>query len=119
MARMGRPGLTVEQKAVVWERWRRGESLSHIGRELGKHPASVFEVLKASGGISPAARFRASGTLSPCEREEISRGIATGNSTRAIARCLGRAPSTVSREINRNGGRGHYRATTADQRAWD
>jgi IS30 family transposase len=119
MAGLGRPGLTVEQKTAVWERWQRGESLSHIGRELSKHPASIFGILKATGGIAPAARRRAHGALSLHEREEISRGIAAGDSIRAIACTLERAPSMVSREISRNGGRDRYRATLAEQRAWD
>lgn len=119
MARLGRPGLSDEQKVVVWSRWRKGESLSHIGRVLGKHPASVFGVLKLFGGIPPATRQRKSIDLSLCEREEISRGIAAGTSIRTIAYLLGRAPSTISREINRNGGRRCYRATRANMRAWE
>lgn len=119
MARLGRPGLSDEQKGVVWSRWRQGESLSHIGRVLGKHPASVFGVLKLFGGIPPATRRRKPTDLSLCEREEISRGIAAGTSIRTIAYTLGRAPSTISREINRNGGKNRYRATRADLSAWE
>lgn len=119
MARTGRPGLSPEQKSRVWEGWRRGESMSHIGRELGKHPASVFGVLKASGGIMPHARCRSERALSLYEREAISRGLAAGSSFRTIAGLIGRSPSTVSREVARNGGREHYRAVTADRHAWD
>ena len=119
MARLGRSGLTDEQKAVVWNRWQEGESLSHIGRVLGKHPASIFGVLKVFGGIAPAKRCRKPTDLSLCEREEISRGLAAGTSIRTIAHSLGRAPSTISREINRNGGKIRYRATQADRMAWD
>lgn len=119
MARTGRPGLRPEQKFRIWAGWRRGESLSHIGRELGKHPASVFGVLKASGGIMPQARHRSERTLSLEEREAITRGISAGSSFRAIAGMIGRSPSTVSREVTRNGGREHYRAVAADCHAWD
>lgn len=119
MARTGRPGLSPEQKSRIWTGWRRGESMSHIGRELGKHPASVFGVLKASGGIMPQARCRSERVLSLQEREAITRGLAAGNSFRTIARMLDRSPSTVSREVVRNGGRERYRAVAADCRAWD
>jgi IS30 family transposase len=119
MARTGRPGLSMAQKSRIWEGWQRGESMSHIGRELGKHPASVFGVLKASGGIMPQARCRSERALSLEDREAITRGIAAGSSFRAIAGMIGRSPSTVSREVARNGGRGHYRAVSADCHAWD
>jgi len=119
MAQRGRPGLTAEQKQQLWSRWKAGESLSEIGRALGKQPGSIHGVVACNGGYVPAARCRSARVLSLTEREEISRGLAEGLSLRAIARRLGRAPSTISREIARHGGRTHYRATRADDRAWD
>jgi len=119
MARVGRPGMSDVQKRELWQRWRKGESLSDIGRALGKFPASVFGVLRLYGGCSPAPRTRSRKALSLAEREEISRGIALELSMREIARRLGRSPSTISREVNRNGGLSHYRANTADENTWD
>ena len=118
MARTGRPGLSGEQKRELWTRWKQGQSLSDIGRALGKHAASVFGVVAAKGGIAPAARTRSQAALTMEEREEISRGLVAGLSLRRIAAKLGRAPSTVSREVRRNDGRACYRAASADQRAW-
>jgi IS30 family transposase len=118
MAQRGRPGLSARQKSDLWSRWRRGESLSEIGRALGKQAGSIFGVLAASGGISPASRKRADSALSLREREEISLGLVKGRSIRAIASRLRRTPSTVSREISRNGGAVNYRAALADERAW-
>ena len=106
------------QKKELWRRWKEGESLSEIGRALGKHAGSIHGVVKAHGGIVPAARRRSARTLSFAEREEISRGLAHEEPVRRIAARLGRAPSTVSREINRHGGRRRYRAVRADDRAW-
>ena len=119
MAQMGRPGLSAAQKGELWERWKHGESLSDIGRALGKHAGSVFGVLKLNGGIFSPARRRSRRALTLSEREEISRGIAAGRAMRRIAAAIGKSPSTVSREIARNGGRSRYRATEADCRAWD
>ncbi len=118
MARTGRPGLSPEQKRDLWFRWKAGESLSDIGRALGKHAASVFGVLRAHGGIMPTPRKRNVACLRPEAREEISRGLVAGSSFRHIAEQLGRSASTASREVGRNGGRRKYRATTADSRAW-
>jgi len=117
MARMGRPGLSSAQKAELWQRWKSGQSLSDIGRALGKHAGSVHGVLSANGGILPATRCRSSRSLSLAEREEISRGIAAGASMRKIAAIINRSPSTISREVSRNGG-STYRAVEADSRAW-
>jgi IS30 family transposase len=111
-------GLTAKQKAELWERWRAGESVNEIGRTLGKHASSVFDVLQRQGGIYRAPCSRSARCLTLGEREEISRGIAAAYSVREMARQLGRAPSTVSREITRNGGRAGYRAAQADQAAW-
>ncbi len=118
MAQLGRPGLSAMQKAELWERWKNGESLSEIGRALGKHAGSVFGVLKTHGGIVPTPRRRSRRTLTLGEREEISRGLAAGRSIRHIAITLSRPPSTVSREITRHGGRTRYRAADADAAAW-
>jgi len=114
---MGRPGLSSAQKAELWQRWKSGQSLSDIGRALGKHAGSVHGVLSANGGILPATRCRSSRSLSLAEREEISRGIAAGASMRKIAAIINRSPSTISREVSRNGG-STYRAVEADSRAW-
>jgi DNA-binding CsgD family transcriptional regulator len=119
MARMGRPGLSAEQKAELWARWKAGESLRDIGRALGKHAGSIHGVVAARGGIAPAERRRSRLALTPAEREEISRGLAAGTSIRQIAASLNRAPSTISREITRHGTRCTYRATVADERAWE
>jgi IS30 family transposase len=118
LAQMGRPGLSASQKAEVWRRWKNGQSHSDIGRALGKHPASIHGVVSANGGIVPLPRRRSRRALGWEEREDISRGIAAGDSMRMIAASIERAPSTVSREIARNGGRGRYRANVADEAAW-
>lgn len=96
-----------------------GQSLSDIGRALGKHVGSIHGVISSNGGIAPAARCRLRLVLSLAEREKISRGMAVSASMRQIAIMIGRAPSTVSREIARNGGRNKYRASEADALAWD
>ncbi len=120
MARLGRPGgLSAAGKKELWERWRAGESVSDIARALKKPPGSIHGMLRATGGISPPQRRRRRCALTPAEREEISRGLASGDSMRAIAARLGRPASTVSREVGRNGGRKDYRATKADERAWE
>jgi IS30 family transposase len=118
MAQMGRPGLSSQQKHELWARWKAGQSLSDIGRSLGKHAGSIFGVLHARGGIAPPARRRSRRSLSVHEREEISRGLVSGLSLRVIAAQLDRAPSTISREVGRNNGRTKYRAANADERAW-
>ncbi len=118
MAQMGRPGLSASQKRELWQRWKHGQSLSDIARALEKHPGSIHGVVSSNGGIVPLERRRSRLALSPLEREEISRGIAADRSMRKIASSIQRAPSTVSREIARNGGRKRYRASEADQGAW-
>lgn len=119
MAQMGRPGLSAAQKAELWQRWKQGQSLSEIGRALGKHAGSIHGVVSSNGGFIPSIRRRARRALALAEREEISRGLAMGSSIRQIAGQLGRAPSTISREIHRHGGAHRYRASEADTRAWD
>jgi len=108
-----------EQKAEMWDRWQRGESLTSIGRGFDRPSSSIFGQLSPSGGIRPPPRRRSRLALTLPEREEISRGVVTDLSLRTIASQLGRSPSTISREINRNGGLKHYRASQADQAAWD
>jgi IS30 family transposase len=119
MPRTGRPGLSAQQKKELWKRWKDGESLSEIGRALGKHAGSIHGVLSSSGGIAPRDRSRRPGSLTLVEREEISRSLAASRSVRAIAKRLGRAPSTISREVTRNGGAKHYRAASAEVCAWE
>jgi len=110
--------LPEARKKELWERWKAGESISDIARALRKPPGSIHGVLKANGGIVPPRRRRPKWMLSLTEREEISRGLASGESMRAIAARLGRSASTVSREVGRNGGRKDYRAAMADEKAW-
>src|SRR5246127_700159 len=113
-----RDRLSTEQRIDMWRRWKAGESLHDIGRAFGKGHGSIRFLLTQRGGIVPAARRRSLRTLTLAEREDISRGIASGSSIREIAKTLQRAVSTVSREVARHGGRPLYRATDADQKAW-
>ncbi len=110
--------LSAEQRADIWERWQRGESMSSIGRLFERESSSIYSILQPSGGIRPPNRTRSRVALSLSEREEISRGLASHQSMRSIARRLERPPSTISREIHRNGGYDGYRASAADQAAW-
>ena len=110
---------TEADKAKMWDRWQKGESLNSIARLFGCSHSSIQGVFAPTGGIRPPPRRRSGRALSLSEREEISRGVAAGRSLRCIATSLGRAPSTVSREVNRNGGRQPYRANKAEQAAWD
>ena len=110
--------FTQTEMAEVWDRWENGESLNSIARGLERGHSAVQGMLSRTGGIRPAPRQRSRLALTLAEREEISRGIAAGDSMRAIAAQLGRSPSTISREINRNGGRRCYRANQADEAAW-
>jgi len=119
MEQRARIYYTQAQKALMWDRWQQGDSLATIARLFDREHSSVERILQESGGIRPSGRRRARLVLSLAEREEISRGVATGCSLRSMAATLGRAPSTVSREIRRNGGRCGYRASPADQAAWD
>jgi IS30 family transposase len=113
-----RTRVTAAESAELWERWKRGEGLHAIGQVLGRGHTSIAAHIRPSGGIRPPLRRRSVRALTLAEREEISRGIVAGRSVRAIARVLGRAASTVSREIGRNGGSRRYRAEASDQRAW-
>ena len=107
-----------QQKAMMWDRWQKGESLKDIARVFDRGHSSVSRILAESGGIRPAARSRSPRALTLPEREVISRGLAVHLSMRAIAVQLGRPASTVSREIQRNGGCADYRANCAEQAAW-
>lgn len=110
---------TEAQKALMWERWKNGESLHEIARHFNRFHSSVRGILAETGGIRPAQRRRSARALTLAEREEISRSLASGSSIRSIATFLGRAPSTISREISRNGGQEQYRASQADQATWE
>ena len=112
-----RRGFTTAEKTELWDRWQRGESLKAIGRAFGKPSSSIYFQASPYGGIRPAPRRRSRLALTLSEREEISRGIAVHRSARSMAGLLGRSPSTVSREINRNGGYDRYRAALADEKA--
>jgi IS30 family transposase len=111
-------GFSGQEKADLWGRWKAGESLSDIARALDRQPGTVFAILAVDGGVVRPSRTRSRFALTPAEREEITRGLAAACSIRSIALRLGRAPSTVSREIIRNGGASRYRGTEADQQAW-
>ena len=117
MARARRE-YSAQERRELWERWKRGESISEIGRALGRAPGTIHYTLRQHGGLAPRDRRRASLALTLAEREEISRGVAVGESARAIARRLGRATSTITRELDRHGGRRRYRAAEADRCAW-
>ena len=112
-------GFSTTEIIELWDRWQRGESQKEIGRAFGKSSSSIHFQLAPYGGIRPAPRRRSRLALTLIEREEISRGIVAEQSIRSIARMLGRSPSTVSREVCRNGGYARYRAAAAEQRAWD
>ena len=110
---------TSQQKTEMWDRWQKGDSLKDIGRGFDRPSSSIYGQLSPTGGIRPPDRRRSHRALTLAEREEISRGIVGNLSIRTIASKLGRSPSTISREINRNRGYNQYRATKADQSAWD
>ncbi len=109
---------TESQKALMWERWRKGESLQQIAQLFDRNHSSIQRILAETGGIQPARRCRSRLALTLAEREEISRGLIAGRSIRSIAMKLKRSPSTISREVNRNGGPPDYRAGQAEQAAW-
>ena len=111
--------LSATQRTDLWSRWKAGQSLHQIGRVFGKSHVSIHFLLSQHGGIVPAARRRSLLTLTLAEREDISRGIASGSSIRDIAQGLRRTASTVSREVSRHGGRLQYRASEADHQAWE
>jgi IS30 family transposase len=119
MKRRPRIHYTESQKALMWERWQKGESLQQIAQLFDRNHSSIQPILAATGGIRPALRRRSRLALTLGEREDISRSVVAGHSIRSIAAQLGRAPSTISREIKRNGDQEGYRASPADQCAWE
>ena len=119
MGYRGRIYFTEKQKAEIWDRWQRGESMSSIGRMFDRNSSSIYPLLSRTGGIRPPERKRSRLALRLSEREEISRGLRAQLSLRTIARQLRRAPSTISREVRHNGGRTGYRAARSDRAAWD
>src|SRR5512141_2276876 len=110
---------SVRHKARMCERWLKDDSLQQIAQLFDRTHSSVQGILVRTGGIRPAPRHRSTLALTLTEREEVSRALAAGHSIRSIASRLGRAPSTISREIQRNGAQQWYRASEADQAAWD
>ena len=118
MERRFHRGFTTAEKTELWDRWKRGESLKAIGRAFGKPSSSIYFLVAPHGGIRPTERRRSRFALTLAERGVISRGVAAHRSARSIAQLLGRSPSTVSREMSRNGGYDRYRATLADENAW-
>jgi IS30 family transposase len=119
MKRRPRIHYSEADKKLMWDRWQKGDSMHDIGRLFDRGHSSIHRILADNGGVRPLQKTRSRLALTLSEREEISRGVATGCSLRSIAVTLGRSPSTVSREINRNGGRRRYRANQADRAAWD
>ena len=119
MARRPRLLYTNEIKAEIWNKYQQGESLWSIARSINRTSSTIYGILSPTGGIRPPERKRSSLALSLAEREEISRGLVANISIRKIASGLERSPSTICREVNRNGGCSEYRAATADQKAWD
>src|SRR5215218_1154215 len=109
---------TAAESAEIWDRWRRGQGLWTIARAFGKTSSSIYAHISPTGGIQTPPRHRSRLALTLVEREEISRGLVHGQSLRQIACGLGRAPSTISREVTRNGGLGSYRAEASDRQAW-
>jgi len=116
--RRKRREYSAAERRELWDRWKRGESISDIGRALGRAPGTIHETIRQHGGVAPPERRRSRLALTISEREEISRGVAAGEPARRVAARLGRSPSTVTREIVRHGGRRRYRAAEADKRAW-
>ena len=119
MAYRTRIKYTAAQRSEIWDRWQRGESMSSIGRLFDRESSSVYSLISPTGGIRPADRKRSRLALTLSDREEISRGLVSGISLRGIAAQLGRAPSTISREVKRNGDNACYRAAQADEAAWN
>ena len=119
MAKLGQPGLTVPQRQEMRARWMAGDPLEAIAESLGRSRRQIERIRAENGGYGPTPRRRSPRALSWAEREEISRGLAAEDSLRTIAARVGRAPSTISREVAHNGGRRRYRAVRADIEAWE
>jgi IS30 family transposase len=116
---VARQDVSTSERTALWRLWREGVALRAIARTLGRAPGTVYNVVQPHGGIPPRVRRRAPRVLRLAEREEIACAVAAGLSLRTIGRQLGRAPSTVSREVRRHGGRAGYRASRADAAAWE
>ena len=114
-----RINFTPAQKSLMWDRWQHGDSMREIAKLFDRYHSSVQKIIAREGGIRPRPRVRSPRSLSLAERETISRGLVAGWSIRSIASSLSRSPSTVSREVERNGGRRRYRAHSADKTAWE
>ena len=114
---MARP-MTQAEIDQIWDLVMAGSTFGRVSRQLGRHLSIVCDVVGKTGGVRPPKRSRAAGRLSLQDREDIAAGVAAGDSARAIARRLGRPPSTISRELARNGGRRKYRPSTAEQATW-
>jgi transposase, IS30 family len=119
MARRTNLKYTNEMRSYIWDRYQAGDSVWSIARSFDRPSSSIHRQLSLTGGIRPPVRKRSENSISMAEREDISRGLVAGLSIRCIASGLGRAPSTISREVSRNGGRNDYRATQANKNAWD
>ena len=119
MARRTNLKYTKEMRSYIWDRYQAGDSVWSIARSFDRPSSSIHMQLSLTGGIRPPDRKRSANSISMAEREDISRGLVAGLSIRSTASGLGRAPSTISREVSRNGGRGDYRATQANKNAWD
>lgn len=118
MPRRPRTYYTEAQNALIWERWKKGETLHQIAKLFDRPHTSIRQILAEFGGIRPPECHLSRLALTLAEREEISRAVVAGESIRSVAARLARSPSTVSREIHRNGGAAGYRAAKADQAAW-
>lgn len=119
MTRRKKIYYNAQQRTLIWDRYQQGDSLHDIGKMFDRFHTGVQRIISREGGIRPRQTTRSASHLTPQEREEISRGLSSKLSIREIAKQLNRAPSTVSREVNRNGGRGTYRANKADTAAWE
>ena len=119
MAYRTRIFFTEKQKTDIWDRWQRGEPMSSIGRLFDRESSSIYPLLERTGGIRPPVRMRSRLALILNEREEILRGLVAKHSLRRIALKLRRAPSTISREVRRNGGAKRYRAVASKTQAWN
>lgn len=119
MARRTNLKYTKEMRSYIWDRYQAGDSVWSIARSFDRPSSSIHRQLSLTGGIRPPERKRSANSISMAEREDISRGLVAGLSIRSIATDLGRAPSTISRAVSRNGGRSDYRATQANKNAWD
>ena len=110
---------TKKHRDLIWDKWQQGYSLEDIARSFDRYHSSIQRIIYESGGIRPRERSRSKLALTLAEREEISRGLASKESFRSIAFRLNRSPSTISREVKRNGGHTHYRAAKSDSSAWE